>query len=143
MPGGGMPRRPGRLASLWLAGCLTVVVVCAPCGARAAAATRAQEEALKRLLLSYEKAIETKDLSLFRSVKPNLSGAEEDKLRASFSNIKDWRVNISISSVVIDGSQATVHASRNDTVNGKPVSLHQTFRLTKGSGGWTIREIGQ
>ena len=103
-----------------------------------------EEPAVRRVIAEYGRALQTKDLALFRSIKPNLSGAEEDKLRASFANIKDWRVNISISSVVIDGGQATVHASRNDTVNGKPVSLHQTFRLSKGGGGgWTIREIGQ
>jgi serine/threonine protein kinase/tetratricopeptide (TPR) repeat protein len=102
-----------------------------------------EEPAVRRVIAEYGRALQNKDLALFRSVKPNLSGSEEDKLRASFANIKDWRVNISISSVEIDGSQATVHASRNDTVNGKPVSLHQTFRLTKGSSGWTIRDIGQ
>jgi tetratricopeptide (TPR) repeat protein len=102
-----------------------------------------EEPAVRRVIAEYGRALQNKDLALFRSVKPNLSGSEEDKLRASFANIKDWRVNISISSVVIDGSQATVHASRNDTVNGKPVSLHQTFSLTKGAGGWTIRAIGQ
>jgi eukaryotic-like serine/threonine-protein kinase len=102
-----------------------------------------EEPAVRRVIAEYGRALQSKDLALFRSVKPNLSGSEEDKLRASFANIKDWRVNISISSVEIDGSQATVHASRNDTVNGKPVSLHQTFRLTKGSSGWTIRDIGQ
>jgi serine/threonine protein kinase/tetratricopeptide (TPR) repeat protein len=102
-----------------------------------------EEPAVRRVIAEYGRALQNKDLALFRAVKPNLSGSEEDKLRASFANIKDWRVNISISSVEIDGSQATVHASRNDSVNGKPVSLHQTFRLTKGASGWTIRDIGQ
>jgi serine/threonine protein kinase/tetratricopeptide (TPR) repeat protein len=102
-----------------------------------------EEPAVRRVIAEYGRALQSKDLALFRAIKPNLSGAEEDKLRASFANIKDWRVNISVSSVLIDGSQATVHASRNDTVNGKPVSLHQTFTLTKGANGWTIREIGQ
>ena len=102
-----------------------------------------EEPAVRKVIADYGRALQNKDLALFRSVKPNLSGSEEDKLRASFANIKDWRVSIAISSVEIDGSQATVHASRNDTVNGKPMSLHQTFRLTKGSSGWTIRDIGQ
>jgi len=102
-----------------------------------------EEPAVRRVIAEYGRALQSKDLALFRSIKPNLSGAEEDKLRASFANIKDWRVNISISSVMIDGSQATVHASRNDTVNGKAVSLHQTFTLTKSANGWTIRAIGQ
>ena len=102
-----------------------------------------EEPAVRRVIAEYGRALQTKDLALFRSIKPNLSGAEEDKLRQSFAAIKDWRVNIAISSVVIDGGQATVHASRSDSVNGKPVSLHQTFTLTKGGGGWTIRDIGQ
>jgi Tfp pilus assembly protein PilF len=102
-----------------------------------------EEPAVRRVIADYGRALQNKDLALFRSVKPNLSGSEEDKLRASFANIKDWRVNISISSVEIDGNQATVRAARSDTVNGKPVSLRQTFVLTKGANGWTIREIGQ
>jgi serine/threonine-protein kinase len=102
-----------------------------------------EEPAVRRVIAEYGRALQNKDLALFRSLKPNLSGSEEDKLRASFANIKDWRVNISISSVEIDGNRATVRAARNDTVNGKPVSLRQTFMLTKGAGGWTIREIGQ
>jgi hypothetical protein len=102
-----------------------------------------EEPAVRRVIADYGRALQSKDLALFRSIKPNLSGQEEDKLRASFANIKDWRVNIAISSVVIDGNQATVRATRNDTVNGKPMSIHQTFVLTRGAGGWTIREIGQ
>ena len=98
---------------------------------------------MRRVIADYGRALQNKDLALFRSIKPNLSGQEEDKLRASFANIKDWRVNISINSVEIDGNQATVRAARSDTVNGKPVSLRQTFVLTKGAHGWTIREIGQ
>ena len=102
-----------------------------------------EEPAVRRVIADYGRALQNKDLALFRSIKPNLSGSEEDKLRASFANIKDWRVNISVSSVEIDGNQATVRAARSDTVNGKPVSLRQTFVLTKGANGWTIREIGQ
>ena len=52
-------------------------------------------------------------------------------------------VSISINSVVTDGNQATVRASRNDTVSGQSMNVHQTFTLTKGGAGWTIREIGQ
>ncbi len=103
-----------------------------------------EEPAVRRVIAEYGRALQTKDLALFRSIKPNLSGAEEDKLRASFANTpKDWRVNIAVSSVLIDGSQATVHASRTDTVNGKPMSHHQSFTLTKGASGWTIRDIGR
>jgi len=103
-----------------------------------------EEPAVRRVIAEYGRALQTKDLALFRSIKPNLSGAEEDKLRASFANIpKNWQVNIAVSSVLIDGSQATVHASRTDTVNGKPMSHHQSFTLTKGASGWTIRDIGR
>ena len=93
---------------------------------------------MRRVIAEYGRALQNKDLALFRSIKPNLSGSEEDKLRASFANIKDWQVHISINSVEIDGNVATVRAARNDTVNGKPVSLRQTFRLAKGASGWTI-----
>ena len=102
-----------------------------------------EEPAVRRVIAEYGRALQTKDLALFRSIKPNLSGAEEDRLRASFAN-KNWTVvSISINSVVTDGNQATVRASRNDTVSGQSMNVHQTFTLTKGGAGWTIREIGQ
>ncbi len=144
MPGGGMPRRPGRLASLWLAGCLTVVVVCAPCGARAAAATRAQEEALKRLLLSYEKAIETKDLSLFRSVKPNLSVDEERRLRKAFDSTRTHEVSISVETLECQEGHCLARLTRRDTLDGSIVSsFPQTLRLSTGPDGLVIEEIGR
>ena len=41
----------------------------------------AEEPAIRRVLADYGRAIEGKDLALFRSVKPNLSGDEEKRLR--------------------------------------------------------------
>jgi len=102
-----------------------------------------EEPAIRRVVNDYARALQNKDLALFRSIKPNLSASEEEKLRDAFANIKDWQVNISISSVEIDGDRATVRAARNDMVNGKPVNLRQTFVLAKGANGWTLREIGQ
>ncbi len=44
----------------------------------------------------------------------------------------------------MEGTQATVKVSRQDTINGKPMkALQQTFRLSQSGGGWTIQSIGQ
>jgi tetratricopeptide (TPR) repeat protein len=102
------------------------------------------EPAVRRLIEQYGDAIERKDLALFRSVKPSLSSEEEKRLRDAFKAIQSQQVNITITSVRIEGTQATVRVSRQDTINGKPVpQVQQVFRLAKGPAGWAIQSIGQ
>lgn len=103
-----------------------------------------EEPAVRKVVETYRQALERRDLGLFKSVKPNMSGDEERKLRAAFDNIKSQEVSLSITSVQIDGSTATVRASRRGSVNGQAVpAVQQIFVLSKSGGAWTIREIGQ
>ena len=77
-------------------------------------------------------------------MKPSLSGEEEKRLQDAFKAIKSQQVGITIDSIQVDGAQATVRVSRQDTINGKAMrSVHQTFRLVQGGPGWTIETIGQ
>jgi len=102
-----------------------------------------EEPAVRRVIGEYKRALENRDLGLFKAIKPNTSPEDEKKLRDSFGAIKSWQVGITIDSVQLDGDQALVRVSRRDTVNGqntRPQS--QTFTLVKVPGGWTIRDIG-
>jgi hypothetical protein len=123
---------------------LALMVAGAPVAARAASPTRAQEEAVKRLLVSYEKAIETKDLSLFRSVKPNLSGEEEKRLRKAFESTRSHEVSISVEALECQEGHCLARLTRRDTLDGSIVSsFPQTLRLSSGPDGFVIEEIGR
>jgi serine/threonine protein kinase/tetratricopeptide (TPR) repeat protein len=102
------------------------------------------EAAVRRVIADYGHAIEAKDLALFKTVKPNLSGDEAKRLAEAFKAIKSQQVGITIDSVQIDGATATVRISRQDTINGKAMrGLQQTFKLAQQGGVWTIVSIGQ
>ena len=104
------------------------------------------DEALVRgVLRTYERAIETKNVDLFRSVRPGLSAAEESRLRASFSQIDSQQVDITVEELRVDGRTATVRISRRDTIMSggrrQNASSRQTLRLEKAAGGWIITDI--
>jgi hypothetical protein len=102
------------------------------------------EALVRRVLGDFKRAIESKDVALYKSVRPSLSGDEEKKLRAAFESVRSQEVDLSVESVSIDGSQAVVRVVRSGTVNGQPVpTQRQVFRLSKGPSGWVIRDIGQ
>jgi hypothetical protein len=102
------------------------------------------EQAVRRVISDYGRALETKDLDLFRNVKPNLSGDEEKRLRESFRAVKSHEVGISVDSVKIDGPRALVRVSRQDTINGNAMKpVQQTFHLLSRDGAWAIESIGQ
>lgn len=101
------------------------------------------EVAIRRLIADYGRAIESKDVALFKAVKPNLTPDEEKRLQESFKAIKSQQVGITIDAVQVDGAQATVKVTRQDTINGKAVKpIQQVFRLGQAGGGWVIQAIG-
>jgi serine/threonine-protein kinase len=103
-----------------------------------------QEPAVRQVIAEYGRAIEGKDLARFRELKPNLTSEEEKRLSETFKAIKSQKVGITIETVQVEGAQATVKVSRQDTINGKPVQkVPQTFRLVQQGGTWTIQSIGQ
>jgi hypothetical protein len=114
-----------------------------------AAPTRAQEEAaIRQVLAEYERAIETKNIALFREVKPNLSASEEKRLTDGFRATDSQQVELAVNAVVIEGDSATVSATRQDiiTIRGRAQngnSRPQSFVLSKAGGRWVIVQIGQ
>jgi hypothetical protein len=99
---------------------------------------------IRKVLDAYVKAVEAKDLGMFRTVKPNLSEDEERRVRAAFKSIQSQVVKMNVLALDIKDGKATVKVSRRDTINGSIVSsFPQTFQLARESAGWLIQDIGR
>ncbi|HET9832747.1 MAG TPA: serine/threonine-protein kinase, partial [Vicinamibacterales bacterium] len=87
-----------------------------PLPAPAAPAAEDDDSAIRRLIAAYAHAIETKDLGAFRSVKPNLSGAEQRRLEDSFRSVASQKVDINVLAIERRGPTAVVKVKRRDTL---------------------------
>ena len=105
------------------------------------------ESAIRRIVATYARAIETKDLALFRSVKPNLSSEEQRRLEDAFRSVSSQRVSITILSINRKGQEATVRLRRHDVIEAggrsQTVESQQTLMLVHAGAGWVIRDIGR
>jgi serine/threonine-protein kinase len=97
------------------------------------------DSAIRRVIAAYERALKTRDTTLFRSIKPSMSGSEERGLRG----LTAQDVSLGIIALQQDGERATVKISRRDVVEGKQVSFQQTLLLAKQGGAWVISQIGR
>ena len=99
---------------------------------------------IRKVLEAYVRAVEAKDMQMFRAVKPNLTDEEEKRARMAFKSIQSQVVKMSVLALEVKNGKATVKVSRRDTINGSIVSsFPQTFQLAKETGGWTIQDIGR
>lgn len=104
----------------------------------------AEDATIRKVIADYGRAIETKDVDLFKAVKPNLTSDEERRMRSAFEAVKSQVVKITVVSLDVQGADAVVRVSRRDTINGSLVSsFPQTLRLARGKAGWVIQEIGK
>jgi hypothetical protein len=96
---------------------------------------------------TYARAIETKDLSLFRSIKPNLSPQEQRKIEEGFRAVSSQRVRITILAIDRRGQEAFVRLTRSDTIAAggrqQTSETQQTMTLMRSGPAWVIREIGR
>jgi hypothetical protein len=99
------------------------------------------------VIATYARAIETKDLALFKSVKPNMSSEEQRRITDGFRAVTSQQINVTIVSIDHTGSDAAVRLRRRDTIQAggrrQTIDSVQTMTLTRGPSGWVIREIGQ
>lgn len=110
----------------------------------ASAASSPDEAAIRKVIADYAKAIENKDLDLFKTVKPNLSTDEEKRAKNAFASVQSQVVRITFLSIDLKENQAVVKVTRRDTINGSiPGSFPQTFTMSKSRTGWVIDEIGR
>jgi hypothetical protein len=83
--------------------------------------------------------METHDLALYRTLKPDLSAEDERRLRQVFKEGRNQRVGITVDSVQVDGDRATVRATRQDVIDGRPTkAVAQVFRLVRAGANWRI-----
>jgi serine/threonine protein kinase/outer membrane biosynthesis protein TonB len=103
------------------------------------------DAAIRRVVATYGRAIESKDLALFRSVKPNLSGTEERRLQQGFRAVTSQRVALTITSIDRRGDAATVVVQRRDEIDTggrqQTVETRQSLTLSRAKDGWVIVEI--
>jgi serine/threonine protein kinase len=100
-----------------------------------------QEVAVRAVLDRYAQAYEGRNMALLKQIYPSF--AEEKKLGAAFKQIKRWQVGISVESLSIQGSRATVVVGRQDVVNGTETPRQrQTFSIVQVGGNWVIESVG-
>jgi tetratricopeptide (TPR) repeat protein len=99
----------------------------------------ADEGEIRELVSQYERALETRDPGLLKTLKPDLSGREQDALKRSAAN----DVNITVGTIQMQGGEkASVMCARTDRLSdGKTFNIQQTLILSKKGGRWTIQRI--
>jgi predicted Ser/Thr protein kinase/tetratricopeptide (TPR) repeat protein len=106
----------------------------------APAPARSSEAEVRRVIEEYARAMQSRDIALYRALKPDLSADDEKRLREAFKNSKADSVGITVESVEIDGDRATVRATRQDVIDGRTTrAVIQTFRLARVGSTWQIR----
>ena len=105
------------------------------------------ESAIRAVVAAYARAIETKDLALFRSIKPNLGADEERRIQQGFRAVNSQKVNITIVSIDRRGDRASLQLRRQDIIEAggrrQSPESRQTMTLAKSNGNWVIVEIGR
>jgi hypothetical protein len=100
---------------------------------------------MRRVTATYARAIETKDIGLFRTIKPNLSREEERRLQDGFRAVTSQKVATTIVSIDRKADEATVVLRRRDTIQAggreQTAESQQTLRLARAGGAWVILEI--
>jgi len=105
------------------------------------------ETVIRQVIADYVRAIESKDIELFASVKPNLSDEERARLETSFRTVDSATIDIDIASIEIQGARATAVLNRRDTIvvggDQQTYQSQQVMNFTKVPAGWVIEQIGQ
>lgn len=102
------------------------------------------DAAIRRVIHTFEQAIETKDIGLYRSVRPNLSKAAETVLMNSFRQIDSQEIDLRVENLRIDGRTASARIVRRDTLitsgRRQVQNSTQTLKFEKTATGWIIAE---
>jgi len=102
------------------------------------------DAAVRQVVARLKQAIEQKDLSLYKRLRPDLKPDEERRLRDAFQNVASQQVDYSVDSVSVEGDRATLRVTRSGRVSGQAVpAVKQVLKLTRAENGWVISEIGQ
>ena len=116
-----------------------------PSASAAAIPPPSDDQPVRRVIADYERAIETKDIGLYKRIWPTISPAQEKALMSAFNNNKSKQdVQIKLLGVEMGAREATVRLQRTDVVDGKPIKpFNQTVTLVRQGDSWAIKSIGQ
>jgi hypothetical protein len=105
------------------------------------------DASIRRAIATYVRAIESKDVALFRSIKPNTSSEEQRRIEDGFRAVTSQRVAVRVLGIERRGTEALVRLRRTDTIDAggrqRTTETEQTMTLTRSSSGWLIRDIGR
>ena len=108
------------------------------------APAESDDAAIRRVIQTYKRAIETKNIELYRSIRPNLSRAAETTLMNSFKQIDSQQIDLRIENLRIEGRTASALIVRRDTLitsgRRQVQNSTQTLRFEKTDAGWFIAE---
>jgi hypothetical protein len=111
----------------------------------ASTSPESDDAVIRRVVATYARAIETKDLALYRSVKPNLTADEQRRIEQGFRAVASQQVTMNVILIEPRGSDAVVHVRRRDTIQAggrqQVTESLPTMTLTRTVSGWVIREI--
>lgn len=100
---------------------------------------------IRRLVDTWARAIETKSIELYRSVKPNMSAEEQRRIEAGFGVVSSQRVGITILGIEHRGQQAVVRLRRRDTIVGdgrqQIKESQQILTVIRSGPAWVISEM--
>ena len=104
-----------------------------------------EDAAIRNVVTTYARAIETKDLALFRSIKPNLSVEEERRLSEGFRAVTSQKVALTVLSINRRGDEAVVVVRRRDAIDAggrqRTVESQQMLTLNRARDAWVISTI--
>jgi serine/threonine protein kinase len=102
------------------------------------------EAAIRRVIRTFEQAIEKQDINLYRSVRPGLTRTAEAAITNSFRQIDSQEIDIRIEDLRIQGRTASARLARRDTLvtagRRQIENSTQTLRFEKTEAGWIIAE---
>ena len=111
------------------------------------AAESDDDAVIRGVVASYARAIESKDLVLFRSLKPNMAADEERRIQQGFRAVTSQKVNVTILSIDRRGDRATVQLKRLDVIEAggrrQESESRQTMTMARQQRTWVILEIGR
>ena len=106
--------------------------------------TLGDEAAVRQLVASFGRAIEEKDLALYKKLRPGLTAEDERRLRDAFNNVSSQQVDYRVDAISIEGDKATLRVTRSGRVSGQTVPpVRQVLHLARSDTGWVIVEVGQ
>jgi len=99
-------------------------------------------EAVEATLTSYARALETQDEALLARVRPDLTGAERERLLAPFRGAVNVATDLRVLDVIPGKGVVVVPVLRTDVIvggRGQPTSpVEETLRFERRDGTWRL-----